>query len=99
MSTPLTNREFNEQFLAFCEAKPANETYNVGNTSLCALGQFVASFGCYGTLVGYTRNTWYYIPYPLAAFNAAITLKTEDSTFGKVAERMRTQVSLFDAPR
>lgn len=81
---------FNEKFLAFAKAKPADEGYFALPVDRCALSQFVQSQGYEGGLGSYMRGKEQY-EYSVPAFFAAIDFGSGDMTWGALVERLEAR--------
>lgn len=79
---------FEEQFLAFAKAKPADEAYNAGDWDNCAVAQFVRAQGA-----DYTTHAFNYAEgdsfynYPLVVETAAF-VHAPNNTWGSLVERL-----------
>jgi hypothetical protein len=64
---------FEAEFLAFAKAKPADEVYDGGDITACALAQFAHSRGAtYTGASGYEEGPHEWFTYPEGAFMAAL---------------------------
>ena len=93
---------FEKEFLAFCRAKPADECFDCGSPSVCALGQFVNRFGYEGGSRHYykedplTGRMLEHCEYPTRVYESVLGLNDGANShinldyysFGKLVKRL-----------